>query len=129
MNELTQEWLQKADNDFLAATLLLQQRLESLADAVCFHCQQCAEKYSKAYLQKCTIEFPRTHNLAQLLSLCAEQDETFAEIAWEMRSLNSYSVEVRYPGRFTSLEEGVGAVEAMKVVRNFIRAKIQENPT
>ena len=32
-------------------------------DAVCFHCQQCAEKYLKARLQQDRIVFGKTHNL------------------------------------------------------------------
>jgi HEPN domain-containing protein len=124
MNELTLEWIDKAENDFVVATELLNLRLEATTDAICYHCQQCAEKYAKAYLQQCSIEFPRTHNLSQLLTLCEDHDQTFAKILLAMRALNSYSVEVRYPGRFTSLEEAEAAVEATETIRTFIRLKL-----
>ncbi len=124
MNDLTLEWVKKAESDFVVATELLNLRFEATTDAICFHCHQCAEKYAKAYLQHLSVEFPCTHNLSQLLSLCENEDKNFTAIQVEMRMLNSYSTEVRYPGRFTSLEEAEGAVDAMNTVRSFIRAKM-----
>ena len=38
-------------------------------DSVCFHAQQCAEKYLKARLQDLGIIVPKTHDLTQLLEL------------------------------------------------------------
>ena len=52
MNELTEEWVEKAEEDFDAADVLLYGRDVPIAAIVCFHCQQCAEKYLKAYLQE-----------------------------------------------------------------------------
>lgn len=124
MNELTQEWIKKAEGDFIAATELINLNVGATADAICFHCQQCAEKYAKAYLHHQSIEFPHTHNLAQLLSLCEEQDQSFSTILVEMLMLTNYSVETRYPGRFTGLEEATSAVETVETVRSFIRSKL-----
>jgi len=124
MNELTLEWIQKAEGDFIAASTLLRLAVEATSDAICFHCQQSAEKYSKAYLHFWGVEFPRTHNLAQLLTLCEEQDKDFKVIWPEMRALNSYGVEVRYPGSFTTLDEAEGAIDAAEQVRSFIRSKL-----
>lgn len=39
-------------------------------DAVCFHCQQSAEKYLKALLQDAGIKVAKTHNLVALLPWC-----------------------------------------------------------
>ena len=79
---------------------------------------------AKAYLHHLSIDFPRTHNLPQLLSLCEEQDEAFSTIRLEMQALNGYSIEARYPGYFTSIEEGQGAVRAVEAVRGFIRLRL-----
>lgn len=124
MNELTLEWIQKAESDFIAATELFRLGIGEASDAICFHCQQCAEKYTKAYLHHQGAEFPRTHNLTQLLVLCEEQNASFKTIWPEMRVLNTYGVEVRYPGSFTTLDEAKGAVTAMQTVRSFIRSKL-----
>jgi HEPN domain-containing protein/predicted nucleotidyltransferase len=123
-NSYVLEWVQKAEGDFVTATELLKLRVTNTADSICFHCQQCAEKYAKAYLVHHSIEFARTHDLLELQSLCRQQDNTFAGILSEMGLLNNYSVHIRYPGRFSSLEEAEGAAQAMNTVRTFIRSKL-----
>lgn len=45
MNELTKEWVDKAEADFYSADLLLHAGEYPLPEPACFHCQQCAEKY------------------------------------------------------------------------------------
>ena len=52
MNEVTREWVDKAESDFDTADLTLHGREAPIIDAVCFHSQQCAEKYLKAFLQE-----------------------------------------------------------------------------
>ena len=47
MREITVEWVQKAENDLEVAQLARWHADEPIADAVCFHAQQCAEKYLK----------------------------------------------------------------------------------
>jgi HEPN domain-containing protein len=49
MQEITKEWVFKAEQDFDAADLLMHAGESPIPDYVCFHCQQCAEKYLKAY--------------------------------------------------------------------------------
>ena len=51
MNPIVEEWLKKAEGDWQTANRELRARKNPNYDAVCFHCQQCAEKYLKAYLQ------------------------------------------------------------------------------
>jgi len=46
-------------------------------DAVCFHMQQCIDKYLKAYLIFNGKEIRKTHDLAELISNCVEIDESF----------------------------------------------------
>ena len=50
MKPITQEWIDKAEGDW--ATLMREYRARKNPnyDAVCFHAQQCAEKYLKARL-------------------------------------------------------------------------------
>ena len=70
MNELLLEWVDKAERDFATAERELRARKFINYDAVCFHAQQMAEKYLKAFLFKNGVDFPRTHNLRELLELC-----------------------------------------------------------
>jgi len=67
MNELTSEWINKAENDFLTARVVINQIAEPLPDIACFHCQQYAEKYLKGFLTEHKIEFPYKHMLVPLL--------------------------------------------------------------
>lgn len=45
------EWLKKAEEDFAGALHLSRRRKKPLPDLVCFHCQQAAEKFLKAFLK------------------------------------------------------------------------------
>ncbi len=44
---------------------------ESPTDTVCFHAQQCVEKYLKAVLVSEAIDFPKTHDLEELMDRSA----------------------------------------------------------
>jgi HEPN domain-containing protein len=48
MKPSTREWVAKAEEDYLAALDLARRRKRPLWSGVCFHAQQCAEKYLKA---------------------------------------------------------------------------------
>jgi HEPN domain-containing protein len=50
MLALTQEWVDKAEGDCHTASREARARKAPNYDAVCFHCQQCAEKHLRAYL-------------------------------------------------------------------------------
>ena len=50
MSPLTQEWVEKAEEDFRVATREYRARKHPAYNAACFHAQQCAEKYLKARL-------------------------------------------------------------------------------
>jgi HEPN domain-containing protein len=60
MRELTKEWIQKTENDFSVASCEMRVRKNPNYDAICFHCQQCSEKYLKAILQENRIPFGKT---------------------------------------------------------------------
>lgn len=74
MNPLTGEWVEKADADFATAQRELRVRKSPNYDAVCFHAQQCVEKYLKALLQEEAIPFSKTHNLVALLDIILPVD-------------------------------------------------------
>jgi HEPN domain-containing protein len=45
MKEMTGEWVEKAESDYDQANLSMYAAEVPIRDGVCFHCQQCAEKY------------------------------------------------------------------------------------
>jgi len=87
MNEVAAEWVTKADNDFFSADLLLHSGNPPLTDTACFHCQQSAEKYIKAFLTQRRVRFGRTHVLMDLLGLCLLIEKDFKAIAADLNSL------------------------------------------
>lgn len=68
MKKLTREWVKKAEADHVVAVLSSRSAVP-LHDAVCFHGQQCAEKYLKALLEELGLLVPKTHDLDHLLTL------------------------------------------------------------
>jgi len=95
--DLVRQWLARAESD-LETALFLFASGRPFFDSICFHCQQAAEKYFKAYLTWQQIEFPKTHNLIMLLSLIASADSPLAASLTEVAALNPYGVDIRYPG-------------------------------
>ena len=124
MNELTKEWVDKAEEDFDSADLLLHAGDVPLSSPACFHCQQCAEKYLKAFLTDHLIRFERTHILTDLLGLCLPVDKDFGEIANDLSSLEGYAVAIRYPGAIVSVELAEDSFKTAKRIRKFVRSKL-----
>jgi HEPN domain-containing protein len=123
MNELTSEWVEKAESDFYSADVLLHAGEFPIPDSACFHCQQCAEKYLKAFLQERMVRFERTHNLTTLLDLCLPLEQQFEILRGDLEKLENYSVAVRYPGARVSVEIAQEAFVLTKRIREFVRAR------
>ena len=95
MKPLTQEWIEKAEGDFRTAGRELRAKQLPNYDAVCFHAQQCAEKYLKASLQETDIPVPKIHDLTALLDLLLPRNP---EPAVCFRDADRLRLAVRYPG-------------------------------
>lgn len=91
-------------------------------DAVCFHAQQCAEKYIKALLQEAEIPFGKTHHLIALLELVLGVEQSWELLRPQLQSLNAYSVSVRYPGE---VADEATAREALRLAKR-IRAEARQ---
>jgi HEPN domain-containing protein len=125
MREVTREWISKAEGDYRSAEILLFQIENPEVDTGCFHCQQCAEKYIKAFLTEQDIDFPRNHDLVQLLGLCLTVDESFENIRDLLRKLENFGVIIRYPGLTVPLEMAHEAFSNAGRVREFVRKKLK----
>jgi len=91
------EWLRKAQDDMAVAEhLVLDEAI--FPNAVTFHCQQAAEKFIKAFLAWSEVDFPKTHDLTDLLSLVVLANEQLAADIRAATALTPYGVELRYPG-------------------------------
>jgi HEPN domain-containing protein len=121
IRKITGEWLNKADLDVRSAEALLAQDPPLLYPS-CFHAQQAAEKYLKAFLTRRQVEFPKTHNIRELLNLVKTVDEELASALQPATALTPYGVEVRYPGDVPepTLEETRKAVKLAIKVRDAV---------
>lgn len=118
---VVREWVTKAESDLRAAVYLLEPREERPTDAVCFHAQQCAEKYVKAILVFRATDFPKTHDIEKLTALLpvALRPRLTHE---EQRRFTGYATAPRYPGSDEiPLAEAKRAVAMARRVRREIR--------
>ncbi len=122
--EPVDEWLAKAEEDYRLALVAMRQRKYPVYNGVCFHAQQCAEKYLKAFLVRHKVAFRKTHELDELNRLCMRIDDTFGLIREWTPVLTPYAIDVRYPGEAASLEDAREAVNVMKQIRRFVRARL-----
>jgi HEPN domain-containing protein len=125
MNELTVEWVTKAEGDHATAGRELRVEDQPNFDAVCFHAQQTAEKYLKAFLQENATRFPKTHSLIELLELCLPLDDTLEGFRSDLIRLGRYAVHYRYPGETANKTEAQMAYEAATIIRAALRAKLK----
>jgi HEPN domain-containing protein len=112
-------WIQKAESDLANAEMCL--AAGKALDTACFHFQQAAEKYVKAYLTACGIHFPYMHNVEKLVGLCAGRDPAFSSIKILGQRLTPYAVELRYEAEFwPNREETEEARSAALAIKEFV---------
>jgi len=116
-------WTRKAESDFKTAEHILTLKRNCPYDAVCFHAQQCAEKYLKALLVSRSLYFPKTHDL-RLLMQKLPADVKLEVPLEEVVSLNRYTIEARYPGDWEPFnrKEAERAVAIARKVREAVKA-------
>jgi len=124
MNALTAEWVEKAEGDYATAGRELRARRRPNYDATCFHAQQTAEKYLKAFLHEHGVNFPKTHSLIELLELCLPLDASFELRRDLLILIDRYAVQYRYPGESADRAEARQAFHAATDFREFARAKL-----
>lgn len=120
-----QEWFRKADDDELNASSILKHK-DGTPAVVCFLSQQMAEKYLKGLLVFYDQPFPKIHDLFQLETLLLKKIPEIEQLHQELKSLNRYYVETRYPGDYPEFfwHEAEEAIEFAKGVKEFVLEKI-----
>jgi HEPN domain-containing protein len=117
--DLVSGWLLKAESDLTNARMCL--AAGQALDTACFHAQQAAEKYIKAYLTAHELDFPFIHNLEKLVELCAQLDPSFLSIKTLSQELTPYAVELRYDDEFwPSVETAHEALDAALAIKSFV---------
>lgn len=122
---IVKEWLVKAEEDFAFASSSLV--FDNFYAQICFHFQQAAEKYLKAFVIANGLEFRLVHNLLELLETCKERAPGICEIEEECRYLNAFYIDTRYPVQWPAQYEkndAIRARESADKIRNWIRAAL-----
>ena len=127
-NDSLSAWLIKAQSDLASAEVLLANK-PAILDTACFHCQQAAEKYLKAFLVFKEVKFGKTHSMTYLINLCIKAEPVFVKIQEQAETLKPFAVEIRYPGAAVkpSSEEADEALSAAKTIRDFVQKHLPDS--
>jgi HEPN domain-containing protein len=109
---VVREWIAKAENDLKNASHTLKLGKDCPTDTVCFHGQQCVEKYLKALLVWRCVRFPKTHSISELLRLLPADGRPMVSPE-EQERLTDFAAGTRYPGMY----DPILLVEARDVVK------------
>lgn len=123
MKPITKEWVDKAEGDYKVASDEWHTP-NPVCDAVCFHAQQCVEKYLKAWLTEHSADFPRTHDLSALAKLCLSSFPELSAFMDGFNFLTSSSVEIRYPGTSMDAREAEQSLRVAGEIRDIFRRKL-----
>jgi HEPN domain-containing protein len=97
-------------------------------DGVCFHCQQCAEKYLKALLQELALLITRTHDLESLRVQLLPHHQPLRSLCRGMEFLTDSAVDVRYSGKEARKRQAAAALRWAGRVRAAARALLGIRP-
>ena len=90
MKPHTLEWVEKAEGDFAILESLQRSRSPRILDGICFHAQQCVEKYLKARLDAAGQPVPPIHHLPTLLDRVLPWEPLWEAYRAEMILLGNY---------------------------------------
>lgn len=113
-----EKWIKKAEQD-----LFVIENIINISDApyeiCCFHAQQAAEKYLKAYLTAHNIDFLKTHMLFVLVKQCVDCNKRFLDILSNSKKLENFAVTPRYPDEM----EDLNLFDAQQAYQNALTIK------
>lgn len=124
-----QDWLRHARSNLARAKQ--PKPAEAMWEHLCFDAQQAAEKAARAVLVFRAIDFPYTHEIAELLALLDEAGEPISNDLWTAAAvLTPYAVEARYPSTSPPIseEEYNRAVALAQGVVDWAEASLSRGP-
>lgn len=129
MKKTTKAWVRKAEEDYVTAKQGSRSKVP-LHDSVCFHCQQCAEKYLKGLMEEIGLVVPKTHDLDLLVTSLLALHPGLRSLRRGMIFLTDFAVETRYPGKDASKRQAMAALRWVQRTRTKARALlgIRERP-
>jgi len=121
MKPITAEWIEKAEGDFGLVQREVKVSEKANYDAICFHCQQCAEKYLKARLCEAGISFGKIHDLVSLLEQVLAVEPQLEKFREDLAYLSDFAVSFRYPGESADAQSAFDAQKRCQRFREAVR--------
>lgn len=123
-------WLVQGERDFNALKDLIAGGHYHL---VCFNAQQVAEKALKGFLYYQGKEFIFTHSVTKLCEEAAKYDNSFTGLRKEIKTLDTYYLEARYPNalvdnipaEFFDEEDAREAINMAKKTLEFVKKRVK----
>jgi HEPN domain-containing protein len=117
MNEVIDEWINKAEDDWRVANREFKVVDEPSFSAVCYHAQQCAEKYMKALLISKNIRPEYTHDLIKLNDKIQSLIYDWIFDEEKLYFLTTGGIQFRYPGDSPDIDDADYCLEICKEIR------------
>jgi HEPN domain-containing protein len=130
-NEEAKRWLKQAESDFSFLQKIVEGEKYDLA---CFLSQQVAEKALKSFLFSQGEEIILTHSIFKLCELASQYDPAFQTLKAEIKNLDRYYVEARYPNaledltpaEFFDLNDAKEAVQMAEESLQLVKEKLRD---
>src|SRR5437868_1227310 len=116
-------WAKRAESDLLASRVLAA-TANPPWEIICFHAQQAAEKFLKAFLIKNGWSLRKTHDLSTLLAEAVRHDGKLAALDSECRELTPYIISGRYPDLPVDEAAGRNAIESAEKLASALRSRV-----
>jgi len=111
--EIAREWVDKAEEDYGFACAGIE--YTDYFAQICFHFQQAAEKYLKAFIIAEKLDFRPVHNLLELLRTCIQAAPDAQELEQACRFLNPFYIDTRYPVHWPGAYDRATAIQAREM--------------
>ncbi len=119
--DFIKEWIYEANNDLGLAEFVIDND-GKYYDLVCFHCQQAAEKYLKAYIIYLRLHYEKVHDLKYLLNVIGKKRDVPKKLKKYADLLNEYTIDSRYPDYWhdPTLDETKECIKAAQDFKEYI---------
>ena len=123
---VVRQWTEKAEHDLKNAEhTMLMDPADCPFDTVCYHAQQCGEKYLKALLTFLSIDFHKIHDIGEWIDLLPSLKRPPIEPR-ESELLADYAIASRYPGEPEPLgsDQASEALNIARKIREFVKKQL-----
>ena len=128
LDDIAKEWIVYANRDLDTAKHLNNTMRPKPFEIICYHSQQAAEKFLKAFLFCSSVTPPKTHDLNTLCEMCEELNDSFSEIALQCGSLTKYGIAPRYPYELEITDEDAeSALCKSEKIKEFIEGLLSDD--